>query len=50
MNFAREVASRVCFLESGLIVEEGVPDQIFTAPRQARTAEFLERIIAAGRL
>ena len=50
MNFAREVATRVCFLESGLIVEEGVPDQIFTAPRQARTAEFLERIIAAGRL
>ena len=50
MNFAREVASRVCFLESGLMVEEGTPDQIFTAPQQARTAEFLERIIAAGRL
>ena len=50
MNFAREVASRVCFLESGVIVEVGVPDQIFTAPKQARTAEFLERIIAAGRL
>lgn len=50
MNFAREVASRVCFLESGLIVEEGAPDQIFTAPKQARTAEFLRRVIEAGRM
>ena len=50
MNFAREVASRVCFLESGLIVEEGPPEQIFTAPTQARTAEFLRRVIEAGRM
>ena len=50
MNFAREVASRVCFLESGLVVEEGPPEQIFTAPTQARTAEFLRRVIEAGRM
>ena len=50
MNFAREVASRVCFLESGLIIEEGPPEQIFTAPTQARTAEFLRRVIEAGRM
>ena len=50
MNFAREVASRVCFLESGLIIEEGPPEQIFTAPTQTRTAEFLRRVIEAGRM
>ncbi len=50
MNFAREVANRVCFLESGLIIEEGSPEQIFTAPTQARTAEFLRRVIEAGRM
>jgi polar amino acid transport system ATP-binding protein len=50
MSFAREVAHRVCFLDSGVIAEEGAPEQIFTAPRNPRTAEFLHRVIAAGRL
>jgi polar amino acid transport system ATP-binding protein len=50
MSFAREVAHRVCFLDQGVIAEEGPPDQIFTAPKNARTGEFLRRVIAAGRL
>jgi polar amino acid transport system ATP-binding protein len=50
MSFARDIASRVCFLDAGLILEEGPPEQIFTRPREPRTQEFLERIIAAGRL
>jgi polar amino acid transport system ATP-binding protein len=50
MSFARDIASRVCFLDDGLILEEGPPQQIFTNPRQPRTQQFLERIIEAGRL
>jgi polar amino acid transport system ATP-binding protein len=50
MSFAREVADKVCFLDQGVICEEGAPDQIFTEPREPRTREFLSRIIAAGRL
>jgi len=50
MGFARDIASRVCFLDGGLIVEEGLPDEIFAQPKQARTQRFLERIIEAGRL
>jgi polar amino acid transport system ATP-binding protein len=50
MGFARDIANRVCFLEQGRILEEGPPEQIFTEPREARTAEFLQSIIAAGRL
>jgi polar amino acid transport system ATP-binding protein len=50
MSFAREVASTVCFLEAGRIVEMGPPEQIFGAPENPRTAEFLQRVIAAGRL
>jgi polar amino acid transport system ATP-binding protein len=50
MSFARDIANRVCFLDAGLILEEGPPDQIFTRPREPRTQRFLERIIAAGRL
>jgi polar amino acid transport system ATP-binding protein len=50
MSFARDIASRVCFLDAGLILEEGPPEQIFTRPREPRTQQFLERIIAAGRL
>src|SRR5207302_6346361 len=42
MSFAREVADKVCFLDAGVIAEEGPPDQIFSAPQQARTREFLE--------
>jgi polar amino acid transport system ATP-binding protein len=50
MGFAREVADKVCFLDAGVILEEGPPDQIFSSPREERTREFLGRIIAAGRL
>jgi polar amino acid transport system ATP-binding protein len=50
MSFARDIASRVVFLDEGRVLEEGLPDQIFTAPRQPRTREFLQRIIEAGRL
>ena len=50
MAFAREIANRVCFLEGGVILEEGPPEQIFGAPRETRTQQFLQRIIAAGRL
>jgi polar amino acid transport system ATP-binding protein len=50
MAFAREIANRVCFLEGGVILEQGAPERIFGAPREPRTKQFLQRIIAAGRL
>jgi polar amino acid transport system ATP-binding protein len=50
MGFARDIASRVCFLDDGLILEEGAPHEIFANPKQPRTQQFLERIIEAGRL
>jgi polar amino acid transport system ATP-binding protein len=50
MGFAKEIADKVCFLDQGVILEEGPPEQIFTAPREERTREFLARIIEAGRL
>jgi polar amino acid transport system ATP-binding protein len=50
MGFARDIANRVCFLHEGVILEEGTPAQIFSAPREARTQQFLQRIVAAGRL
>ena len=50
MSFAREVADKVCFLDAGVILEEGPPAEIFSSPRQARTREFLARVIEAGRL
>ncbi len=50
MSFAREVADRVCFLDQGRILEQGTPRQVLGEPQQPRTRQFLERIIAAGRL
>jgi polar amino acid transport system ATP-binding protein len=50
MSFARDIANRVCFLEDGLILEEGSPNEIFASPKEPRTQQFLERIIEAGRL
>jgi polar amino acid transport system ATP-binding protein len=50
MAFAREVSSKVCFLDAGVICEEGPPDQIFGEPQNDRTRIFLKRIIEAGRL
>ena len=45
MGFAREVADRVLFLEDGKILEEGTPEQIFGNPQQARTKEFLNKVL-----
>ena len=50
MGFARDVADRVCFLDGGVICEQGPPEQILSDPEQPRTREFLARIIEAGRL
>jgi polar amino acid transport system ATP-binding protein len=50
MGFARDVANRVCFLDAGVILEEGTPEEIFGAPREPRTQQFLQRIVEAGRL
>ena len=45
MAFAREVSSRVIFMNAGYICEEGTPEEIFTNPQQERTKEFLKRYI-----
>ena len=50
MSFARDVAHRVCFLDAGQILEQGPPEAIFGSPREERTQQFLQRIMAAGRL
>jgi polar amino acid transport system ATP-binding protein len=50
MGFARDVAHRVCFLDEGILLEEGTPAEIFGAPREPRTQQFLQRIVEAGRL
>ncbi|HYY32840.1 MAG TPA: amino acid ABC transporter ATP-binding protein [Gaiellaceae bacterium] len=50
MSFARDIANRVCFLDDGVILEEAPPDEIFSSPHNPRTQQFLQRIIAAGRL
>ena len=47
MGFARDVSSRVVFMDSGIILEEGSPEQIFTAPKNERTREFLSRYLQA---
>ena len=45
MGFAREVADRVLFMDEGKIVEEGTPAEIFTAPKEQRTKDFLNRVL-----
>jgi polar amino acid transport system ATP-binding protein len=50
MGFARDIANRICFLDEGVILEEGPPHEIFSAPKEPRTQQFLQRIIEAGRL
>lgn len=50
MGFAREISDRVCFLAGGAVVESGPPSQVFGAPSDARTRQFLARVIASGRL
>jgi polar amino acid transport system ATP-binding protein len=50
MGFARDIANRVCFLDGGVILEQGAPAEMLRHPREARTQQFLQRIIEAGRL
>jgi len=45
MSFAREAADRICFLDKGVIVEEGPPNQIFHEPKEQRTKEFLRSVL-----
>lgn len=45
MGFAREVANRVIFMEDGVIIEEGTPDEIFGNPKNERTREFLSKVL-----
>ncbi|MFM8274513.1 MAG: amino acid ABC transporter ATP-binding protein [Gemmata sp.] len=48
MAFAADVADRICYLEGGRIVEQGSPEKIFGAPRDARTRAFLKRVRSVG--
>ncbi|GAA4561573.1 amino acid ABC transporter ATP-binding protein [Planotetraspora kaengkrachanensis] len=48
MGFAREVADRVVFMDQGVIVEDGPPEQVISAPRHNRTREFLHRVLHPG--
>jgi polar amino acid transport system ATP-binding protein len=50
MSFARDIASRICFLDEGVILEQGPPGEILSKPKEPRTQQFLQRIIEAGRL
>ncbi len=50
MGFAREISDQVCFLKDGVVLESGTPEQLFTEPARPETREFLERVIASGRL
>ena len=50
MGFAKEVASQVCFLDNGSILERGTPQDIFENPREERTQQFLSRVVQSGRL
>jgi polar amino acid transport system ATP-binding protein len=50
MGFAKEVASQVCFLDAGSILEHGPAEQIFEEPREERTQQFLSRVVKSGRL
>ncbi|MCX5202954.1 amino acid ABC transporter ATP-binding protein [Streptomyces sp. NBC_00237] len=50
MGFAREVADQVCFLDAGVVLERGTSAEVFGAPREDRTRQFLKRIVEAGRL
>ena len=45
MGFAREVGSRILFMDEGRIAEEGTPDELFGSPREVRTREFLSKVL-----
>jgi len=49
MGFAREVATRVVFMDEGRVVEDGSPEQVFGAPRHPRTKGFLQKVLTAHR-
>jgi len=48
MAFARDVATKVCFLHDGAILEQGTPAEIFERPREERTRQFLRRVLPAS--
>ncbi|GAA3132385.1 amino acid ABC transporter ATP-binding protein [Planomonospora alba] len=50
MGFCREIADTVCFLDGGVLLERGTPEQIFTDPQEPRTREFLRNVIEARRM
>ena len=50
MSFARQVADRVVFLDAGVVLEEGPPEQVLADPVEPRTRQFLARILESGRL
>jgi polar amino acid transport system ATP-binding protein len=50
MGFARDVATKVCFLHQGRVLEEAPPAELFSDPRHERTKQFLQRVTEAGRL
>ena len=50
MSFAREIGQKICFLDGGVILEQGPTEQIFTAPKEERTRAFLARVLEAGPL
>ncbi|WP_067173835.1 amino acid ABC transporter ATP-binding protein [Microtetraspora niveoalba] len=50
MSFARDISDTVCFLDGGVLLERGSPEQIFSDPEHPRTREFLQRVLDAGRL
>ncbi len=50
MGFAKEISDLVCFLKDGVILESAPPAKLFSAPDRPETAEFLQRVIASGRL
>jgi polar amino acid transport system ATP-binding protein len=50
MSFARDIADRICFLDEGVVLEQGPPAELLSRPQEARTRQFLQRIIEAGRL
>ncbi|HUZ97801.1 MAG TPA: amino acid ABC transporter ATP-binding protein [Gaiellaceae bacterium] len=50
MSFAREVSDKICFLDAGVIWEQGSPEEILTKPREPRTREFLARVLEGGRM
>ena len=45
MGFARELADKVCFLDRGCILEMGTPEQLFDAPKEERTRQFLSQVL-----